>query len=91
MVSRPELGGIETMIQNVSVKHSLCTSKLATDDSLCSAHVRDVMANIAIPCSAPWPGRLGSRKDLFFNRIITADLCRPSGPMQSAVVHVGVS
>lgn len=48
MVSCPELGGIQAMIQNVSVKHSLslCTFKLAMDDSLCSEHARDIMANV---------------------------------------------
>lgn len=86
LMSCPELGAIETMIPNVSVKHPLspCTSRLAVGDSLCSEHLRDIMASVtAVPCSAPWPGRLGCRKDILFS-VTTADLWRPSHTMQSA-------
>lgn len=46
MVSCPELGGIEAVLQNVCVKCSftLCPPKLAMDDSLSLERVRDVTA-----------------------------------------------
>lgn len=63
VVSCPELGRIEAVLQNVCVKccFTLYTLKLAMDDSPCLEHVRDVMAQHychPLQCSTAWQAGL---------------------------------
>lgn len=81
MVSCPEPGGIAAVLQHVCklLLHPLHTQACCRGQPMLGTregcHGKTILPSI--PGDAPWHGRLGCRKGVFFNHVIAVEPRRP--------------